>query len=106
MSSGSPADMHAADEQRRTDADQKTAFATAGETTLAELKPGQRARILSVDADDPSLFRLVELGLVPGHELDVVKEAPLGDPIEIRIMDYMLCLRRREARFIRVAPLG
>jgi len=40
----------------------------------------------------------MEMGLTPGVEFKVVKVAPLGDPIEIDLRGYKLCLRRREAR--------
>ena len=46
----------------------------------------------------------MELGLVPGSEVQVVRRAPLGDPIEYRIRDVHLSLRRVEAANVHVAP--
>ena len=73
--------------------------------TLAELKPGQSAVILSMnDRNDEGLHRLDELGFVEGQLVTVLKEAPLGDPIAVRIMNYELCLRKKEANLIQVEP--
>jgi len=71
--------------------------------TLASLKPGQSARILEIDEQgDETLHRLSELGFVAGQKISVLKEAPLGDPIAVRIMNYELCLRKKEAGRIMV----
>jgi ferrous iron transport protein A len=43
------------------------------------------------------------MGMVPGAEVSVVKSAPLGDPIQVRVRDYDLALRRTEAQTITVA---
>jgi Fe2+ transport system protein FeoA len=45
----------------------------------------------------------MEMGLVPGAPVSVIRSAPLGDPIQIRVRDYHLALRRGEARMISVA---
>ena len=74
--------------------------------SLAGLRPGQRGRIKEYTASDPDLLRLKELGLVPGQEIEFLKIAPLGDPIEVRIMDYDLCLRKSDADRIPVEPLS
>lgn len=44
----------------------------------------------------------MEMGLIPGVELEVIRRAPMGDPIEIRLRGYALSLRRSEARDIEV----
>ena len=44
----------------------------------------------------------MELGLLPGTSIEVVRVAPLGDPIELRLRNYSLCLRRSEATNIDV----
>ena len=46
----------------------------------------------------------MEMGLVPGTEVRVVRVAPLGDPIELRVRDYALSVRRAEAARIAVVP--
>jgi ferrous iron transport protein A len=73
--------------------------------SLDQLRPGQRGRINSLDGDDRLVQRLMEMGLLEGEEVEVVGFAPLGDPLEIRLADYRLSLRRSEASRIRVTPL-
>ncbi len=63
--------------------------------TFAELKKGMEAKIVSAPTDDASR-RLLEMGLVPDTQFRVVKVAPLGDPIEIDLRGYRLCLRKQE----------
>ena len=74
-------------------------------TTLDQLRVGQRARIQSLQGADNLVQRLLEMGLLEGEELEVVGFAPLGDPMEIRLPDYRLSLRRREAARVTVTPL-
>jgi len=45
----------------------------------------------------------MEMGLVPGASISVVRTAPLGDPLQIKIRDYQLALRRTEAEMINVS---
>jgi Fe2+ transport system protein FeoA len=73
--------------------------------TLDHLQVGQRARIESLLGDDAVLQRLMEMGLLEGDEIEVVAFAPLGDPLEIRLRDYRLSLRRAEAARIQVTLL-
>jgi Fe2+ transport system protein FeoA len=73
--------------------------------TLDQLQRGQRACIASLIGDDVVLQRLMEMGLFEGEELEVLHFAPLGDPMEIRLRDYRLSLRRNEAARIRVTLL-
>lgn len=70
--------------------------------TLAELKPGQTGRIKQIGAMGPLKRRLMDMGVVAGEEVRVVKVAPLGDPIEVRIKSYNLSLRKKEASEIQV----
>jgi ferrous iron transport protein A len=74
--------------------------------SLDQLRPGQRARIDALDGADTLAQRLMEMGLLEGEEIDVVRLAPLGEPIEIRLGDYHLSLRRREASRVRVTLLN
>ena len=72
-------------------------------TTLADLRRGETARIVGYGAADPRITRrLFDLGLAPGAEVDVVRIAPLQDPVIFRVADYEIALRRREARGIHV----
>ncbi|MDX6271696.1 MAG: ferrous iron transport protein [Acidobacteriota bacterium] len=72
------------------------------ETTLNALAYGTEARVVSVDGESAIARRLMEMGVVPGAPVCVIKAAPLGDPIEVRVRGYHLALRRAEAQTIRV----
>lgn len=74
-------------------------------TTLDQLRRGQRASIAAVDGNDAIMQRLLEMGLIDGEEIEVIGFAPLGDPIEIRLRDYRLSLRRSEAARVQVQLL-
>lgn len=65
--------------------------------TLADLNPGERARVIEINGDDEAADRLLEMGLVEDTPLQVIKFAPLGDPIEIAVRGYHLTLRKMEA---------
>ena len=70
--------------------------------SLDQLKQGNRARIESIHGDDNLVQRLLEMGLLEGDEVEVIGFAPMGDPMEIRLRDYRLSLRRSEAARISV----
>lgn len=70
--------------------------------SLAELKPGESARIARITARDTLLVRLMEMGVLTGETVQVIKYAPLGDPIELRLRGHHLSLRRGEAEQILV----
>jgi ferrous iron transport protein A len=74
--------------------------------SLDQLQVGQRGRVEAVQGDDGLVQRLLEMGLIEGEEVEVVGFAPLGDPLEIRLRDYRLSLRRREAARILVCLLA
>lgn len=73
-------------------------------TFLDNLSVGQSARIAGVGGDGDLLQRLLEMGFVEGEEVEVLRVAPLGDPIEFRLGGYRVSLRRREAARVRVTP--
>lgn len=73
--------------------------------TLAELKPGQKGRIVQIGALGPLKRRLMDMGIVAGEEITIEKIAPLGDPIEVRIKSYNLSLRKQEANGIQVEAI-
>lgn len=70
--------------------------------TLAELAPGERGRVTAVAGEAESARRLMDLGLVRGTQVEVVRRAPLGDPIEVKLRGFMLTVRRAEAMHIEV----
>lgn len=75
-------------------------------TTLGELKAGDSARVSGYANDDAGYrHQLLALGLTPGAQLDVVRFAPLGDPMEVRVRGSSLFLRKADAGTIRVEKL-
>ena len=69
------------------------------------LKPGNRARITNIDITGPLKRRLMDMGVLVGEEITLVKVAPLGDPVEVDIKNYRLSLRKSEAQSIGVEVL-
>jgi len=74
-------------------------------SALSELHAGDRVRVASVGGDATLVQRLAEFGLFEGEEIEFIGVAPLGDPIEIRIGETRLSLRKVEAAFVLVTPL-
>jgi ferrous iron transport protein A len=70
--------------------------------SLDQLRPGQRGLIQAIAGHDALGQRLQEMGLLEGADVEVLALAPFGDPIEIRLRDYRLSLRRSEAARITV----
>ena len=71
-------------------------------TTLSELQAGQKGTIVAIDGGDSVAARLMEMGLIPGESVEMVGQAPLGDPVEYEVVGYRLSLRRVEARRVRI----
>ncbi len=69
---------------------------------LNELVPMQSGKVTRVRGMGPLRQRLMDMGLVPGADIKVVRFAPLGDPIEYKIKGYHLSLRKHEAQHILV----
>lgn len=70
--------------------------------TLTNLPKGTNAKVVSVSGDNAITRRLMEMGVVPGVSVKVIKSAPFGDPIEIRLRGYSLAVRKSEADTIEV----
>lgn len=70
--------------------------------TLVQLAPGSVAKIASLNLPEEARDRVMELGLVPGTPVELVRFAPLGDPVEIRFRGSCLTLQRHEAELIMV----
>lgn len=69
---------------------------------LAKLKPGESGKITAIGAIGPLKRRLMDMGILIGETVKVVKVAPLGDPIEVTVKSYQLSLRKQEAEGIAV----
>ena len=70
--------------------------------TLQNLKPGQSARIVSVGGEGALRQHFLDMGVIPGAEVTLVKLAPMGDPMELRIHGYELTLRIADAEKIQI----
>ena len=72
----------------------------SSEITLDKLKAGQKGRIVRLSSDGDDMFILQEMGITAHELIELVRVAPLGDPLEIRVRGYELSLRRQQARQI------
>ncbi|MBN1140456.1 MAG: ferrous iron transport protein A [Deltaproteobacteria bacterium] len=70
--------------------------------TLDQMRPGSRGRIKRLSVRDKLGQRLMDMGIYPGLELKVVRNAPLEDPMEVELGGYFVSLRHDEARFVEV----
>ena len=70
--------------------------------TLDKLPLGQEAVITAVGGEGALRCRLLDMGLIPKTRVRVVKVAPLGDPLELRVRGYSLSLRKEDAGKIEV----
>lgn len=75
------------------------------EILLSDLEEGNKATIVKFTTEDIFL-KLMEMGCLPGEEIQVVKKAPLRDPISVSIAGYTLSLRRDEAKHIVVKEIN
>ena len=71
---------------------------------LSGCAAGQRGRIAGFDLPEGRRQRLQEMGLTVGCPFEVVRFAPLGDPMELKVRGYHLSLRKEDAAGIRVVP--
>ena len=68
------------------------------ECAFSELLPGDHATVVDFrQANSPYRHRLLSLGVMPGTAFVVVRKAPMGDPVQIRVRGFDLCLRKHEA---------
>ena len=64
---------------------------------LSSLAPGTAAKVTEIKVASTSRPRLMEMGLLVGTPVELIRFAPLGDPVEIKVRGYHLTLRRHEA---------
>lgn len=74
--------------------------------TLDELRPGETAQILSVGGEGALRQHFLDMGVIPGARVKLMKLAPMGDPMELRIHDYELTLRLADAAQIGIKPVN
>ena len=73
--------------------------------TIKDMIPGQKARILNVGGEGALRQHFLDMGLIPGTEVQVIKYAPMGDPIELKIYEYELTLRLADVEEITVSQI-
>ena len=78
-------------------------YASAPTCPLHELGIGCRGNVVAVGGDAELRRRLLEMGFCNGACVEVVRRAPLGDPIEFRLRGYFLSLREEQARHVEIA---
>ncbi len=70
---------------------------------LDELKIGQNAKVLKLDVENKEIRRhLLDMGITRGARVKIKKIAPMGDPIDIELRDYQLCIRKADLNKIEV----
>ena len=76
---------------------------TGEKCKLSELKVGQKARVLKLNEENKALRRhLLDMGITRDVEITIKKVAPMGDPIDLQLRDYELCLRKEDLSKIEV----
>lgn len=79
---------------------------TGEKCNLSELEVGQRAQVLKLNEQNKAIRRhLLDMGITRGVEITIKKVAPMGDPIDLQLRDYELCLRREDLSKIEVEVL-
>ena len=69
---------------------------------LNEIKKGSIVKISKLNAKGALLYKLLDMGFVNGAVVEVIREAPLYDPMELKIHNYNLTLRKSEAKLIEI----
>ncbi|MEQ1852906.1 MAG: FeoA family protein [Chthoniobacteraceae bacterium] len=69
---------------------------------LSSLQPGQRGRVLAIDVADSKRGRIMEMGITVGTGIEVIRFAPLGDPMEVKVRGAHISLRKADAAGVRV----
>lgn len=69
---------------------------------LDTIKSGSIVKILKINATGKLMHKLLDMGFVIGSEIEVIREAPLFDPMELKVHNYFISLRKSEAALIEV----
>lgn len=85
---------------------EKTAAAMSGPMVpISQLEPGQKGVVDRLEGESALRQHLLEMGFTKGTEVEFVRQAPLGDPVDLRLRGYRLSLRRVEAAVVIVRPV-
>jgi ferrous iron transport protein A len=81
---------------------------SAPDARLADLRPGMSGRVIDIDESvEPSTARrLFDLGFAPGAEVTVLRKAPFGDPVVLRVVEYEVALRKAQTAGIHVRRIA
>ena len=72
------------------------------ERNLSDLEPGDTCKVTHVGGSGGERRRMMDMGIVSGSRIEVVRKAPMGDPVEFLLRGYNLTLRKEEAEVVRV----
>ena len=73
--------------------------------TLKDAEEGERVKVISVYGDRTLRRRLMDMGILKGSDIQVVRVAPLGDPVEFLVRGYKLSLRKKDAEMVGIEAL-
>ena len=74
---------------------------------LSRLNVGQKAKIVKLDVHNKEIRRhLLDMGLTRGTKVEIRKKAPMGDPIDIKLRDYELCISKSDLSQIEVEVIS
>ena len=74
-------------------------------STLRDLCPGESGIVTHLDVSGSLKRRFIDMGITPGVQIFVRREAPLGDPIQINIRGYELSIRKSDAQNIKIIKI-
>jgi ferrous iron transport protein A len=75
--------------------------------SIAEMQPGEIGRVIGFNPGDRAYRqKLLSMGLTPNTYFQVIRRAPLGDPIQIRVHAYHLSLRQSEAMLLKIERIA
>lgn len=75
------------------------------ELSLNDAKPGYEGRVIRIGGGGETKKRLLDMGLVRGAKIKVIRTAPMGDPVEFEIRGYRLTLRKNDAEAVIVGDI-
>ena len=75
-----------------------------GSCSINTLQLGQKGVVTDLAGDEHVVQRLLEMGVTPGCLIQIIRYAPMGDPVDIKVRGYHLTIRKKEAAVIMVNP--
>jgi Fe2+ transport system protein FeoA len=74
-----------------------------GDMNLSKLKVGDKAKVVALNVSDKEVRRhLLDMGVTRGVVVKIIRKAPMGDPVDIELRDYELCISKKELEQIEV----